>query len=99
MRSTIFAVDAASPAPRQGRPIPFHRVQSFINPRAVAAHAKMQSDAFEYGLSGFVGLLDSDAYQTEGELWRIDYATTLDIYGSFHSGGTGPMLSHGLYTW
>lgn len=45
----------------------------FINPRAVDAHAKMRGDGFEYGLSGFVGLLDSNAYQTEGVYSGIDY--------------------------
>lgn len=45
----------------------------FINPRAVDAHAKMCDDGFEYGLSGFVGLLDTDAYQTDGVFSGIDY--------------------------
>ncbi|MDR6989235.1 hypothetical protein J2Y66_003750 [Paenarthrobacter nitroguajacolicus] len=45
----------------------------FINPRGVDAHAKMQGDGFEYGLSGFVGLLDANAYQTDGAFSGIDY--------------------------
>jgi len=45
----------------------------FINPRAVEAHAKMRRDGFEYGLTGFVGLLDSNAYQSDGTLSGIDY--------------------------
>lgn len=45
----------------------------FINPRAVEGHAKMRGDGFEYGLTGFVGLLDSNAYQTDGVFSGIDY--------------------------
>lgn len=45
----------------------------YINPRGVDAHEQMRGDGFEYGLSGFVGLLESLAYQTEGVFSGIDY--------------------------
>ena len=45
----------------------------FVNPRAVDAHLQMLGDGFEGGLAGFVGLLDSTAYQTEGVFSGIDY--------------------------
>lgn len=45
----------------------------YVNPVAVDFHAQMRGDGFEYGLSGFVGLLDSNAYQTEGVFSGIDY--------------------------
>ncbi|MET4136710.1 hypothetical protein [Pseudarthrobacter sp. PvP090] len=45
----------------------------YINPRAVDFHRQMRSDGSADGLSGFVGLLDSTAYQTEGVFSGIDY--------------------------
>jgi hypothetical protein len=45
----------------------------FINPRGVNLHARMRQDGFEDGLSTFVGLLESNAHQTEGVLSGIDY--------------------------
>ncbi|PRB44310.1 hypothetical protein CQ020_03625 [Arthrobacter sp. MYb23] len=44
-----------------------------INPRAIALHERMLADGDEHGLSGFVGLLDSSAYQTDGIFTGIDY--------------------------
>jgi len=45
----------------------------FINPRAVEAHEEMLNDGLEDAMPGFVGLLDSQAYQSEGEFSGIDY--------------------------
>lgn len=45
----------------------------YINPPAVDFHQQMLTDGFEYGLSGFIGLLESNAYQTEGAFSGIDH--------------------------
>jgi len=45
----------------------------YVNPRAVDFHQRMLCDGFDYGLSGFIGLLESNAYQTEGVFSGIDH--------------------------
>ena len=45
----------------------------YVNPRAVDAHKQMRGDGSKDGLSGFVGLLESTAYQTEGVFSGVDY--------------------------
>lgn len=45
----------------------------FINPRGVDFHACMLQDGNKDGLSTYVGLLESNAYQNEGVLSGIDY--------------------------
>lgn len=45
----------------------------YINPRGVDLHEQMRSDGSADGLSGFVGLLESTVYQTEGVLSGVDY--------------------------
>lgn len=57
-----------------GRRCPSIWFALYVNPRAADFHAQMRSEGFEDGLSGFVGLLESMAYQNDSVLSGIDYA-------------------------
>src|SRR5699024_5495452 len=58
----------------------------YINPRAIEAHEQMLRDGFDDALPGFVGLLESQAYQSEGEFSGMDYGYYI---GSLWSGVQG----------